>query len=102
EQRGLERVFVSPVLELGQLFSYTVRATWMENGVEVNRVRTLKVEAGRQYLIDFTRPPTEEVSSPPATTIAPEPSGRELRSTTPLRDEVDRDRANRNPGWPFR
>ena len=102
QQRGTERVFLSPSLDPGQPYVYTVRASWMENGVEVNRVKKTRVEPGRQFVISFlAEPSTEEAPAVPNTT-APLPAGRQLRSTDPNAVDSVRDRLNRNPSFPIR
>jgi uncharacterized protein (TIGR03000 family) len=52
-QMGTERVFTSPPLDANKSYTYTVRATWMENGREVNRSKDVKVQAGRTAMVDF-------------------------------------------------
>jgi uncharacterized protein (TIGR03000 family) len=52
QQMGFERLFLSPSLEKGS-YTYTVRATWMENGQEVNRQKQIKVEPGRMSSANF-------------------------------------------------
>jgi uncharacterized protein (TIGR03000 family) len=54
---GSERSFDSPPLTPGKVFTYTFRATWTENGKPVSQERTVKVEAGKQAEVDFTKPP---------------------------------------------
>jgi uncharacterized protein (TIGR03000 family) len=101
QQRGTERVFLSPSLEPGQPYLYTVRASWMENGTEVNRVQKVRVEPGRQFVVNFLGDPTEEAPVVPKT-AAPPPAGSKLRSTDPNAVESVRDRLNRNPSFPIR
>jgi uncharacterized protein (TIGR03000 family) len=52
-QTGLERFFYSPPLDTTKNYSYTVRATWMENGKEVSRTKDVKVQSGRTSIVDF-------------------------------------------------
>lgn len=54
QQRGTDRLFVSPPLEPGKSFTYNLRASWMENGREVSQERSVTVEAGRRAMVDFT------------------------------------------------
>jgi uncharacterized protein (TIGR03000 family) len=56
DQTGPVRTFVSPPLETGYDYSYTVRARWTENGVPVTRERKVPVHAGDRLSIDMTRP----------------------------------------------
>jgi uncharacterized protein (TIGR03000 family) len=55
-QAGADRVFVSPKLELGKFYTYTVRATWQENGQEMTRTKEVQVQAGRTTAVDFRGP----------------------------------------------
>lgn len=50
---GMFRDYISPPLELGQDYTYQVKARWMENGQEVNKTRELRVRAGDQLNLDF-------------------------------------------------
>jgi uncharacterized protein (TIGR03000 family) len=50
---GEIRNFVSPPLPPGKKFVYTLRATWKEAGKEIERERTIRVEAGQESTIDF-------------------------------------------------
>ena len=52
-QSGTNRVFNSPTLEPDKSYTYTVRATWMEDGKEVTRTKDVKVQAGRAATVDF-------------------------------------------------
>jgi uncharacterized protein (TIGR03000 family) len=63
-QQGTERVFVSPALESGHNFTYTIRARWTENGQTVNRERQIRVQAGQSVTIDFRTSASEGVLPP--------------------------------------
>jgi uncharacterized protein (TIGR03000 family) len=52
-QQGMERIFTSPPLDPNKTYTYTIRATWMENGKEVNRSKDVQVQAGRTAMVDF-------------------------------------------------
>ncbi len=52
-QNGMERFFYSPPLDPAKTYSYTIRATWMENGKEVSRTKDVKVQSGRTSVVDF-------------------------------------------------
>jgi uncharacterized protein (TIGR03000 family) len=52
-QTGDERTFTSPPLSPGKTYTYTISATWLENGREVTRSKDVKVEAGRAATVDF-------------------------------------------------
>jgi uncharacterized protein (TIGR03000 family) len=53
DRQGTDRSFVSPQLTPGQQYSYTVRASWMENGREVTRQKVLSFTPGQQLTINF-------------------------------------------------
>jgi uncharacterized protein (TIGR03000 family) len=52
-QMGRDRVFTSPPLDPSKSYTYTVRATWTEDGKEVTRIKDVKVQAGREAKVDF-------------------------------------------------
>jgi uncharacterized protein (TIGR03000 family) len=52
-QTGVDRVFNTPALEMGKSYTYTVRATWMVNGKEVDRTKDVHIQAGQPTTIDF-------------------------------------------------
>jgi uncharacterized protein (TIGR03000 family) len=56
-QTGPERTFNSPPLDPSKSYTYTVRATWTENGREVSRSQDVKVQAGREAAVDFREKP---------------------------------------------
>lgn len=56
DQAGPVRTFVSPPLEAGYDYSYTIRARWTENGIPVTRERKVPVRPGDRLSIDLTRP----------------------------------------------
>lgn len=47
------RLFESPPLEPGKPYVYDVKATWMENGQELTRERSVKVLAGQTTEVDL-------------------------------------------------
>jgi uncharacterized protein (TIGR03000 family) len=51
---GILRTFISPPLEPNSKYTYTIRATWMENGKQVDRKQVLPVRAGQRLAVDFT------------------------------------------------
>jgi uncharacterized protein (TIGR03000 family) len=53
KQSGDTRTFRSPELEPGKTYLYDVKAKWVENGDEVTRTRTVRVQAGRAVQVDF-------------------------------------------------
>lgn len=89
-QKGACRLFVSPHLDGGKTYTYTVKASWLEKGREVTREKQVKVRPGQESVVDFTaqEPPAErpltprivpESERPLTPPIAPEP-GREAPS----------------------
>jgi len=53
QQRGSDRLFVSPPLKPDTNYSYEIRARWMDNGREVDQTRTARVRAGSEASVDF-------------------------------------------------
>jgi len=54
DQRGFDRVFLSPELESGKQYVYTVKAKWMENnGQERTQEKKVNVQPGRQAIVAF-------------------------------------------------
>jgi uncharacterized protein (TIGR03000 family) len=67
---GEIRNFVSPSLTPGRKYLYTLRATWKEGGKEIQRERTVRVEANQETIVDFRGPDVPEVKTRDAATIA--------------------------------
>jgi len=55
-QIGSSRVFVTPALEAGKHYTYTLRATWNQDGKTVSQERILPVHAGDRLSIAFRAP----------------------------------------------
>jgi uncharacterized protein (TIGR03000 family) len=56
KQTGTSRLFVSPPLEPGQAFTYTLTATWEPNNyTTVIRTRKVRVQAGREVEVDLRK-----------------------------------------------
>jgi len=53
QQQGTDRVFVTPALTAGQQYSYTVRASWMENGREMSKQKTVTFTPGQEVAVNF-------------------------------------------------
>jgi uncharacterized protein (TIGR03000 family) len=70
EQTGTERAFVSPRLEQGKNYTYTVKATWDDGGREMSREKTVQFRAGQDVGVDFTRTAANDERVP-----APRPLG---------------------------
>lgn len=50
---GAERVFASPALEEGKIYTYTVKAAWTDNGKEVSQEKKVAVRAGEEVVVEF-------------------------------------------------
>jgi uncharacterized protein (TIGR03000 family) len=55
-QKGGERRFTTPPLEIGKKFHYEVRAKWTEAGKPVEQTRKVEVTGGAKIRVDFTKP----------------------------------------------
>jgi uncharacterized protein (TIGR03000 family) len=53
KQQGMTRYFSTPSLEPGKMFTYTLKARWMNNGQPVEREKQVNVQAGQQATVDF-------------------------------------------------
>ena len=58
-QRGTWREYISPPLNPDRDYVYDIRARWTENGKEVERTRTVPVQANGVATVDFTAPETK-------------------------------------------
>jgi uncharacterized protein (TIGR03000 family) len=54
-QKGSQRVFASPPLEVGQKYHYHVRARWNEAGKTVEHTRKVEITAGAKVQVDFLK-----------------------------------------------
>jgi len=61
--QGSERLFYSPPVDTGKSYNYTVKASWMENGKEVTREKTLDVKAGQEFIVNFNEAPSSSSSN---------------------------------------
>jgi uncharacterized protein (TIGR03000 family) len=53
-QSGTERTFISPPLDPGRSFTYTIKATWQPNNyVTITRTRSISVKAGQTVEADL-------------------------------------------------
>jgi uncharacterized protein (TIGR03000 family) len=66
-QKGTQRSFSTPSLTRDRTYSYSVKATWEENGKEVSRTRQVDVKAGQETAVDFSQ------AAPPASKKVPLP-----------------------------
>ncbi len=56
QQSGTLRHFVSPPLEPGASYGYTIRARWRERGQVVEQTKEIEVQAGDQVNVTFPLP----------------------------------------------
>lgn len=61
---GSLRHFHSPDLEQGKTYTYTIRMRRAVSGRTDEETRTIDVKAGTNYLVDFTRPTSEKLTTP--------------------------------------
>lgn len=54
QQTGSPRRFMSPALEAGEKYAYTVRARWLENGQWVEKTKELVVHSGAWVSVRFS------------------------------------------------
>ena len=92
---GFERTFVSPALETGRTYTYTLRCSWTSNGREVSREKSLDVTPGQEFNVSFT-----ESSGSSSTADAPRPSdaNREIRPAAGSSDNPPPVDARERPG----
>lgn len=57
---GAERRFQSPELTPGEVYTYTIRARWTQNGQEMTQSRQVDVRAGANVIVSF---PAQSASS---------------------------------------
>ncbi len=55
QQRGMDRMFISPPLTSGQNQTYSIEARWTENGRPVDMTKSVTVTPGRTATVDFGR-----------------------------------------------
>jgi uncharacterized protein (TIGR03000 family) len=63
QQRGKDRLFVTPPLPTDKELSYTITATWMENGQSVKRERRVAVSPGAQVRVNMAEDTDENMPS---------------------------------------
>jgi uncharacterized protein (TIGR03000 family) len=62
-QIGSSRLYISPPLNQGENYIYTIQVSWKENGREVAQQRKVSVRAGDRLSIVFRQPPTAAPTS---------------------------------------
>jgi uncharacterized protein (TIGR03000 family) len=67
QQRGSDRLYVSPPMTPGKEYVYHLKAQWMENGRPVTHAKDVKAHAGDWLNVDMFSAPvtTEEVTPRP-------------------------------------
>jgi uncharacterized protein (TIGR03000 family) len=55
-ETGSERRFITPPLEVGGRYTYTIRARWQQDGQTMEQTRKVPVTGGADLSVDFTRP----------------------------------------------
>src|SRR6516162_10224539 len=75
KQEGASRFFKSPPLLSGKSYAYDMKATWMENGKQMVREKSIQVMAGLTTEVDFRTPDGQPgpAASAPRVEIAPKP-----------------------------
>src|SRR5689334_21036600 len=53
KQEGASRFFRSPPLMPGKSYAYDMKATWMENGKQMVREKSIQVQGGMTTEVDF-------------------------------------------------
>jgi len=90
-QTGSQREFVSPPLQPGQEYTYTIRARWMQNGQPVDQTRALQVAATERHTVNFMAASNQRGANvPPASFDNGAPPTNLEKGTPP---------ANVNPNW---
>jgi uncharacterized protein (TIGR03000 family) len=61
---GMDRLYQTPVLELGSSYTYRLKATWMKDGKQVSQDRVIQVTPGQTTVVDLARAATERLPAP--------------------------------------
>ena len=61
QRTGVERTLITPELEPGGKYAYSITAMWTQDGQPVTRARDVTFEAGQNVVIDFTVPQPRRV-----------------------------------------
>ena len=62
-ERGAQRRYVTPPLNVGEKYTYAIRARWREGGRVVEQTRNLEVTGGARVRLDFFAPAQAEQRS---------------------------------------
>src|SRR5262245_22685119 len=111
--QGLVRNFISPPLEPGARYTYTIRAQWTENGKQREATREVPVRPGQRVTVDFAAPekppaprtqrrsgygPEEGAAKPRNEEQVTPPS--ETEKPTPRRDQEEKPTPRAKPTTP--
>jgi uncharacterized protein (TIGR03000 family) len=66
QQAGEMRTFISPPLQPGEDYQYTIRARWKEAGKDIEQEQKIIVHAGSRKLVRFPAPTAVEMPQLPA------------------------------------
>jgi uncharacterized protein (TIGR03000 family) len=61
QRTGVERTLVTPELEPGGKYAYSITAMWTQDGQPITRARDVTFVAGQEVVIDFTVPQPRRV-----------------------------------------
>jgi uncharacterized protein (TIGR03000 family) len=64
QTQGQRREFVTPELPPGQTFNYEIKARWTADGKDIERTRTVRVQAGAQSVVNFLIEDREQLPAP--------------------------------------
>jgi len=79
EQKGENRVFISPALDPAKIYTYAVKVTCMDDGKEVTRMADVHVQGGRATVVDFRgKGELRELKGTPLPKETPLPKGTPL------------------------
>lgn len=67
-QTGTVRQFVTPQLDPSRIYTYEIKASWMEAGREIIRTRKIQVRAGELEVVNFLQPTQQELGGLPVQT----------------------------------
>jgi uncharacterized protein (TIGR03000 family) len=104
---GSVRSFETPPLEVGKKYSYTLKATWMEQGKEVVRQKDVIVQGGRVADIDLRRADRKadestntKTKTPDDKTLDTKPKKPSDNGTDTKRGKPDDKKTDTKPGKP--
>jgi uncharacterized protein (TIGR03000 family) len=89
-QQGIRRTYWSPPLERGSNYTYTLRASWDENGHRVTRERAIQVGAGTLATVTFADRQMQDQAQHPAQGESTPQASAAGSSTNPQRPPNDK------------